>query len=101
MPHANYLPEHMGSAILSPAGVNAALPGFLGTIEFAHVQRWRFGPDVPHPGVHRAMREFLPADDPRSRIRLAGDYLSSASTNASAVSAERAARELGAQLGAR
>lgn len=82
------------------AGVAAALPGFVGDVEFAHVQRWRFGPDVPRPGTHRAMQAFQPANDPRSRIKLAGDYLSSASTNASAVAAEKAARELGALLGA-
>ena len=69
-------------------------PGMLDDIECAHVQRWRFGPDIPHPGVHQAMTRFHAADDPRSRIRLAGDYLATTSSNAAAVSAERAVREL-------
>ena len=45
------------------------------------------------------MTKFQPAGDPKSRIRLAGDYMATASTNASASSAEKAARELSAVLG--
>ncbi len=82
------------------AGVHSLFPALVANVECAHVQRWRFGPDIPHPGVHRAMTRFQAVADPKSRIKLAGDYMSSASTNASATSAEKAARELGALLGA-
>lgn len=81
------------------AGVGQLLPNLVTDVECAHVQRWQFGPDLPHPGVHRSMQPFQAVADPKSRIRLAGDYMSSASSNASAVSAEKAARELAAVLG--
>lgn len=82
------------------AAVGSLLPDFVRDIECTHVQRWQFGPDIPHPGVHRAMARFQQPGDARHRIRLAGDYMSSASSNASATSAEKAARELAALLGA-
>jgi oxygen-dependent protoporphyrinogen oxidase len=76
------------------ATLSRVLPGMPIDLDCAHVQRWRFGPDVPRPGVHRAMRDFHAAANPDSRVRLAGDYLSTASSNAAAASAEKAAREL-------
>lgn len=82
------------------AGVHQVFPGLVADVECAHVQRWQYGPDLPHTGVHRSMASFQSAADPTSRVRLAGDYMSSASSNASAVSAEKAARELAAVLGA-
>ena len=81
------------------AGVQKVLPKMVADVECSHVQRWRFGPDIPGTGVHRRMAKFHTAGDPKSRIRLAGDYMSTASSNASAASAEKAARELSAVLG--
>jgi oxygen-dependent protoporphyrinogen oxidase len=80
------------------AGVHSLFPELVADVECSHVQRWRFGPDIPHAGLHRNMAKFQSAGDAKSRIRLAGDYMASASTNASASSAEKAARELAALL---
>ena len=82
------------------AGVGSLFPHFVSDIECTHVQRWKFGPDIPHTGVHRAMTQFQSAAHDKSRIKIAGDYMSAASTNASATSAEKAARELSVLLGA-
>lgn len=79
-------------------GVRALFPHWLRDVECTHVQRWRFGPDIPLPGIHQAMTRFQATANPTSRIRLVGDYCSSASTNAAATSADKAARELTALL---
>ena len=82
------------------AAVRSLFPELVADVDCTHVQRWQFGPDIPAPGLHRQMARFHQAGDPRSRIRLAGDYMSTASTNVSASSAEKAARELVNLLGA-
>lgn len=85
-------------AAVAESEVNAVCPGLLKHILFTHVQRWRRGPQIPRPGIHRAMQQSGRLAQASGRLQFAGDYLSSSSTNAAARSGELAAEAIRRQL---
>jgi oxygen-dependent protoporphyrinogen oxidase len=74
--------------------IDRLLPGVAGTIEFAHVQRWRPAVVMSKPGTYRDLARFSAATDTAARVQLCGDYLSASTTHASLCSGERAAERL-------
>jgi oxygen-dependent protoporphyrinogen oxidase len=74
--------------------IDRILPGVAGTVEFAHVQRWRPAVVMSKPGTYRDLARFTAATDPAARVQLCGDYLSASTTNASLCSGERAAERI-------
>jgi oxygen-dependent protoporphyrinogen oxidase len=71
--------------------IDRILPGAAGTVEFAHVTRWRPAVVLSRPGTYRDLARFSAATDPAARVQLCGDYLSASTTHASLCSGERAA----------
>jgi oxygen-dependent protoporphyrinogen oxidase len=69
-----------------------------GGVEFVNVQRWDPGVLLARPGTFKALQRFHRLSDPRSRIRLAGDYIGGSTTNSALCSGERAAAQLGPRL---
>jgi oxygen-dependent protoporphyrinogen oxidase len=69
--------------------------------ETTKVDRWRPAVMRSRPGTYAAMAEFARHIDPRSRVQLAGDYLSASSTNGCALSGEAAAERLAALVATR
>lgn len=76
------------------------VPGLSNMIEFSHVNRWYPVIVYSEPGLYRRMIDFKAQLDPRSRIKLAGDYFSCSTMNTATAAGERAAREIHALLGA-
>jgi protoporphyrinogen/coproporphyrinogen III oxidase len=74
--------------------IDRILPGVAGSVEFAHVQRWRPAVVMSRPGTYRDLARFTAATDPSARVQLCGDYLSASTTNASLCSGERAAERI-------
>ncbi len=70
------------------------LPGVAGSVEFAHVQRWRPAVVMSKPGTYKDLARFSAATDETARVQLCGDYLSASTTHASLCSGERAAERL-------
>jgi oxygen-dependent protoporphyrinogen oxidase len=81
------------------AGIDQVLPGVAGTVELAHVQRWRPAVVMSRPGTYRELVPFVRATDPRARIQLAGDYLSASTTHSSLCSGEQAAWRIASAFG--
>jgi len=74
--------------------IDRILPGVAGSVEFAHVQRWRPAVVMSRPGTYRDLARFTAATDPSARVQLCGDYLSASTTNASLCSGERASERI-------
>lgn len=74
--------------------IDKVLPGISRDIEFTHIERWRPSVIRSYPGMYSHVQEFADRIDRRSRVQLAGDYLSASSTNGCAASAELAARRV-------
>lgn len=70
------------------------LPGVSTDIEFTHLERWKPSVIRSYPGMYSYVREFVSRINPRSRVQLAGDYMSASSTNGCAAAAEMAAQRL-------
>jgi protoporphyrinogen/coproporphyrinogen III oxidase len=88
--------ERSDSEVVDAAlpAIDRILPGVAGSVEFAHVSRWRPAVVMSRPGTYRDLTRFTAATDPASRVQLCGDYLSASTTNASLCSGERAAERL-------
>lgn len=82
------------------AAADRLVPGLSGMVEFAHVNRWYPVIVYSDPGVYRRIANLKTELDPKSRIKLAGDYWSCSTLNTATAGGERAARELGVLLGA-
>jgi oxygen-dependent protoporphyrinogen oxidase len=75
------------------------VPGITETIEFGEITRWTPGAMRSHPGQHRLSARIDAAIDKRSRVQLAGDYLTIPSINGCVITGETAARRLGEAVG--
>ncbi len=74
------------------------IPGLSGMVEFSHVNRWYPVIVYSEPGTYRSLVTLKQQLDPRSPIKLAGDYFSCSNINTATAGGERAARELDALL---
>ncbi|MGH8972482.1 MAG: protoporphyrinogen/coproporphyrinogen oxidase [Acidimicrobiia bacterium] len=74
--------------------IEHVFPGLGDHVDMTHVARWRPAVVMSRPGNYRDLVRFTAATDERSRVQLAGDYLSASTTNASLCSGELAARRL-------
>ena len=75
------------------------VPEIANLIEMRHLDRWRPGVLMSKPGSYKAMAEFVNLIDHDQRVQLAGDYFCISSTNASAISGEKAAETLARKFG--
>ena len=78
--------------------INSLLPGWATDVQATAVARWDPSLVVATPGTYRRLGEFTRRIDPKSRIQLAGDYLSQSSVNASVAAGHQAADRLTALL---
>ena len=76
------------------------LPHLADTVEFTNVNRWRNVIVYSAPGLYKEIGKFIAGLDPKSRIKLGGDYFSCSNMNTAFAGGERAARELAQTLGA-
>ncbi|WP_085082097.1 protoporphyrinogen/coproporphyrinogen oxidase [Mycolicibacter senuensis] len=74
--------------------IDKVLPGISRDVEFSHIERWRPAVVRSYPGMYSYVDDFVSRVDPRSRVQLAGDYMSASSTNGCATSAEVAAQRV-------
>lgn len=81
------------------AAAERVVPDLSGMVEFSHVNRWYPVIVYSEPGLYRRIAELKQQLDPKSRIKLAGDYWSCSTLNTATAGGERAARELAARLG--
>lgn len=70
------------------------VPNVRSLIRVARVDRWPMAAMQSSPGYCAALAQLHETLDPRSPVQLAGDYFASPSTNAAAISGERAAAAL-------
>jgi oxygen-dependent protoporphyrinogen oxidase len=77
------------------------VPNVRSLLRVARVDRWPRAAVQSYPGYCSALAGLNETLDPRSPVQLAGDYFASPSTNAAAVSGERAAKALIARAQAR
>ena len=75
------------------------VPGLTKLVEFSHVNRWYPVIVYSKPGIYRELGTLKSQLDPKSRIKLGGDYFSCSNINTATAGGERAARELSALLG--
>lgn len=75
------------------------LPRLSDSIEFTNVNRWRNVIVYSEPGLYKETGKFIRGLDPKSRIKLGGDYFSCSNMNTAFAGGERAARELAQTLG--
>jgi oxygen-dependent protoporphyrinogen oxidase len=79
-------------------------PELAGTVDFAHVTRWRQALPLTSLGGYRKIGDFNAALDPSAPIQFAADYMSAPGQNTAVALGNRAAENLrrrGATLGAR
>jgi protoporphyrinogen/coproporphyrinogen III oxidase len=69
-------------------------PELRDTIDFTFVRRWPVALPQTRVGVYRRIAEFTSSLDPKSRIQLAGDYLSQTGQNTAVAWGNRAAANL-------
>ena len=74
------------------------VPGLSEMVEFAQVNRWYPVIVYSEPGTYRRLADLKSLLDPRSRIKLGGDYFSCSNLNTAVAGGERAARQLDAVL---
>jgi protoporphyrinogen/coproporphyrinogen III oxidase len=80
------------------AAAEQVMPGLSNKVEFSNVNRWRDVIVYSEPGLYRETSKFIKALDPKSRIKLGGDYFSCSNMNTAFAGGERAARELAQTL---
>lgn len=74
--------------------IEKVLPGLSSVVEFAHIERWQPAVVRSYPGMYSHVQQLVDQTDHRSRVQLAGDYMSASSTNGCAASAELAAQRV-------
>lgn len=74
--------------------VERLVPGVRALVEVTRIDRWPRAAIRASPGYCAAISELSERIDPNCPVQLAGDYFTSSSANASAVSGERAAARL-------
>ncbi|MGV0872844.1 protoporphyrinogen/coproporphyrinogen oxidase [Mycolicibacterium sp. XJ879] len=74
--------------------VEKVLPGVSRDVEFSHIERWQPAVIRSYPGMYSYVQDLVDLIDHRSRVQLAGDYMSASSTNGCAASAELAAQRV-------
>jgi oxygen-dependent protoporphyrinogen oxidase len=74
--------------------VERFVPNVRSLLQLARIDRWPRAAMAGAPGYCTAISQLFEYLDPRSPVQLAGDYFTSSSANASAVSGERAAARL-------
>lgn len=79
--------------------VSRMFPGMDTDIVFAHVQRWRHALLYAPPGRYSSLGRFHAATPEHSRVRFAGDWLATSSTNSAIATGDRAADDLRAATG--
>lgn len=83
---------------LTRTALEGLLPGWAADVRAHAVGRWSPALVASEVGTYRDLAAFHAADDPGSRIRLAGDYHAQTSVEASVAAGARAAREVGTLL---
>lgn len=79
--------------------VSRLFPGMDTDIAFAHVQRWKHALLYAPPGRYSSLGRFHDATPATSRVRFAGDWLATSSTNSAIATGDRAAEDLRAATG--
>ncbi len=74
--------------------VERVVPDIRSHIEVTNVTRWTPALFASRAGSYKDMKRLIDSIDPRSKIQLAGDYFSFSSTNASAISGDRAVKRI-------
>ena len=74
------------------------MPGLSNLVEFSNVNRWHDVIVYSRPGLYKETGKFIAGLDPKSRIKLGGDYFSCSNMNTAFAGGERAARELAQAL---
>ena len=90
--HMHHSDEEIVAAMLPM--VERIIPDMREHIEVTNVTRWPQALFASSPGVYTEMKNFRDSIFPNSPIQLAGDYFSFSSTNASAMSGDRAAHNI-------
>ena len=83
---------------LSLAAGEQVMPGLADKVEFSNVNRWHDVIVYSRPGLYKDTGKFIAGLDPKSRIKLGGDYFSCSNMNTAFAGGERAARELAQTL---
>ena len=83
---------------LTTAAAEHVMPGIADKVEFSNVNRWHDVIVYSKPGIYKETGKFIAGLDPKSRIKLGGDYFSCSNMNTSFAGGERAARELAQTL---
>ena len=74
--------------------IEKIIPGVSKSVEVRNLERWKPALYMSKVGSYKAMAALKQSLDPASRVKLAGDYFSFTSTNASAMSGDAAARQV-------
>lgn len=94
--HADWSEAHWSSddgAVIEQAlpSLGKLFPAIDGQVEMAYVHRWRHALVASARGRYGALTQLSQATDPNSRVQIAGDFVSTSTTNACLVSGQKAA----------
>ncbi len=83
---------------LNLEAAETVMPGLSNLVEFSNVNRWHDVIVYSRPGLYKETGKFIAGLDPKSRIKLGGDYFSCSNMNTAFAGGERAAKELAKTL---